>query len=86
MTEAIIVNEQTHGSIAVLNRSGDSKLIWDRTNEDEVAAAAALFDSLKAKSFLAYRAKGKKGTRDEQITKFDATAERIIMVPPMQGG
>jgi hypothetical protein len=71
--------------IHTLDRSGDTKLIWDRSNADEVAAARKMFDDLRAKQFTAYKTTdgGKKG---DVITRFDETAERIIMVPRMVGG
>lgn len=78
--------EENTGTLAILDRTGDTKLIWDRGNEAEVANARRTFDDLRGKRFLAYRVTGKKGAPGEQITEFDPVAERIILVPPMQGG
>ena len=81
-----------HGLMSTLDVSGDSRHIWDRGNEAEVAAARALFDALtKPKSrggqgHLAYRAVGKRGDQGEQLREFDPDAERIIFVPQIVGG
>lgn len=65
--------------------AGDTSLIWDANNEDEVSAVKATFDKLKKKGYLAFsvRAKGEKG---QQIDGFDPKAGKIIMAPPMAGG
>lgn len=69
----------------VLNRSGDTKLIWNSENEDEVANAKKTFDDLRSKNFGAYSVK-KKGKRGKIIRQFDPSAEKIILVPPVVGG
>lgn len=65
--------------------AGDTNLMWDANNPDEVSAMKATFDKLKKKGYLAFsvRAKGEKG---EQIKEFDPKAAKLIMAPPMQGG
>lgn len=68
-----------------LNETGDTKLIWDTDNPDEVEAAKAMFDKLKKKGYLAY-AVNKKGDKGEVLTEFDPEAERIILAPQMKGG
>lgn len=74
------------GSLHVLDKTGDTKMMWDRNNADEVAAARKTFNDLKAKRFMAYKAEGKEGRKGEVIDEFDPSAERIIMAPPMVGG
>lgn len=72
--------------LAVMDKSGDTKTIWDKDNPAEVEAARAMFDKLKGeKKYIAYsvKADGKKG---EVMQAFDAAAEKIIMAPPMVGG
>ena len=66
--------------------AGDTKVIWDSSNDDEVAAARSTFDRLIAKGYTAFRAEGKNGEKGEKITKFDPNAERMILVPRIQGG
>jgi hypothetical protein len=74
------------GTLATMGCSGDTKVIWDADNADEVAAAQRTFDDLKKKGFLAFAVTGAKGAKGDQIREFDPEAERIIMAPPMQGG
>lgn len=74
------------GLIESLDRTGDTKIMWDGRNADEVAAAKAAFDTHIKRGGLAYRAEGKNGERGEKITKFDKKAERIILVPQLVGG
>ena len=73
------------GELRILGTKGDTKVIWDSENEDEVEAAEEQFDSLIEKGFLAFKVKkdGKKGT---QIKKFDPEAGKIILTPPVVGG
>jgi hypothetical protein len=73
------------GELSVLDKTGDTKIIWDSARRDEVDAARRAFDDLKAKGYLAYSVT-KKGDKDEVIKKFDPDAERIIMAPPLVGG
>lgn len=74
------------GVIETLDRTGDTKVMWDSRNEDEVASAKAAFDTHIKRGGLAYKAEGKTGERGEKITKFDKKAERIILVPQLVGG
>jgi len=65
--------------------AGDLKVIWDKTNADEVEAAENQFDSLIKKGFIAYSV-DKKGETGKVVRKFDPDAEKIIMIPAIQGG
>ena len=71
--------------MAVLGVEGDVKHIWQRGNEDEVEAARAMFDSLKAKGFSAFRVDDE-GEKAELMRKFDPKAGKMIMVPQIAGG
>jgi len=73
------------GTLAVMDRGGDTKLMWDSGNTDEVASAHKMFKDLKAKGFTAYSVK-KKGARGKALAAFDPDAEKIIMSPAMAGG
>lgn len=74
------------GMMSIIDReAGDTKVIWDPTNVDEVGAARAQFDSLRSKGFMAYTVdeRGRKGT---QIREFDPEEEAMILAPPLVGG
>ena len=73
------------GIMRVMGVRGDTKIIWDSDNSDEVAAAKKTFNDLRDKHFTAFSV-SKKGDKDKMITEFDPDAEKIIMVPRMQGG
>ena len=73
------------GELRIMGPEGDTKVIWDSENDDEVEAAEAQFDTLIDKGFLAYKVK-KDGDKGSKIKKFDSEAGKIIMSPPMQGG
>jgi hypothetical protein len=75
------------GEMSVMDREkGDLKVIWDKDNRDEVAAAKAQFEDLTKKGFVAYEVKGKEGRKGNQIRQFDPSAERIILAPALRGG
>jgi hypothetical protein len=72
--------------LLVLDHSGDTKIMWDRDNADEVKTAREHFDSLKKKGHYAYKVTGSEGTRGEIIQTFDPNLERIVMAPRPIGG
>jgi hypothetical protein len=76
--------KQRH-EMAVMDETGDTKLIWDEDNEDEVSAARTMFNSLKKKGYAGYSV-DKKGDKGTLLTEFDPSAEKIIMAPQMKGG
>jgi hypothetical protein len=73
------------GNLNVLDKSGDVRVQWDRSNPEEIAKAQATFKQYRAEGYLAYKV-NKKGDAGEVITDFDTTAERIILAPQMKGG
>lgn len=73
------------GVLCIQDMTGDTKVMWDAKNADEVAAAKAQFDTLKAKGFLAFGVK-KDGEKAERIKAFDPEMEKIIMSPPPISG
>lgn len=74
------------GEMSVINHEGDTKLMWDRDNRDEVDNARRTFDDLVGTKKYAAFSVTKKGDKDEKIKRFDPDAERIILVPPIAGG
>lgn len=73
------------GKMHVMDESGDTKVIWDSKNEDEVAAARKTFNDLMKKGYIAY-AVGKDGEKDRVVKEFDETSERLILAKPIRGG
>jgi len=65
--------------------AGDTKVIWDKDNADEVANAKRTFDELRGKGFTAYSVDDK-GKGKEILRSFDPAAEKLIMRPAMAGG
>ena len=87
MTTATMQEQKHTGEMSEINHMGDTRIIWDKDNPDEVAVAKSAFDRLVGKKkYAAFEVKGRKGDKGSQIRKFDPDAERIIMVPPMAGG
>ncbi len=74
------------GVMAVMDQTGDTKLIWNRDNADEVENARRTFKDLVKKGYTAFHVKGKEGAAGEKMNDFDPDAERIILSPKMQGG
>lgn len=69
----------------ILDRTGDTRVMWDPNNVEEVAVARKTFDDLKAKRFIAYSVQAS-GDKGEVIREFDPQAGKIILAPPMVGG
>lgn len=75
----------TMHEIAVLDRSGETKTIWDSSNADEVAAARKQFEDLKKKGFSIFRV-NKQSEKGSRMHEFDSDAEKMIAVAPIAGG
>lgn len=71
--------------IAVMDGTGDTKVIWDPNNQDETDNAKSTFDNLKKKGFDAFKVVGK-GEPGERMDEFDPKAGRIIMMPRKVAG
>jgi hypothetical protein len=69
----------------VMGPEGDTKIIWDADEKDEVKNARRTFDNLRSKGYTAYSVK-KNGDKKKVVTEFDPDAEKLIMVPAMVGG
>ena len=75
----------TKHEMAVMDGTGDSKIMWSEDSQDEIDAARATFDSLRKKGYLAYSV-NKKGDKADVLDHFDPSAEKIIMSPQLKGG
>jgi hypothetical protein len=74
------------GTLAIMNRTGDTKIVWNPRDKDEVKNAKRTWDDLVGgKGFLGFRVK-RDGEPGEQIREFDAKAAKLVIAPPMAGG
>lgn len=78
---------QMVNELRIMGTVGDKKITWDSDSPDQVAKAKATFDELKAKGHKLYKTETIAGKSvGEPLDEFDPNIERIIAVPPMQGG
>jgi hypothetical protein len=73
------------GEIRILDGTGDTKIIWNKDNDVEAQNAHETFAELTGKGFKAYSVR-RGGGKGVEIEKFNADAEKLILVPPMCGG
>ena len=82
----------TINTMHIMDRTGDSRIMWDPNNADEVAAAKATFDKLtKPKSrggqgYMAYKVNPEDASKGEIVREFDPNAGKLILAPAMVGG
>ncbi len=74
-----------HGTMDVMDRTGHTTIKWDPAVPAEVAMAKASFDSLTGQGYQAFRV-GAGEERAERLRTFDPSAQKMTMVPHMQGG
>jgi hypothetical protein len=86
MTEAMTTPFDGQHWMAVMNETGDTKIMWSKDNQEEVDNARRNFDDMKRKGYTAFRVTGKNGDPGEQMRDFDPNAERIIFTKPQAGG
>ena len=64
MTTATMQEQKHTGEMSEINRSGDTRIIWDKDIPAEVAAAKAAFNALVGKKkYAAFEVKGRKGDK-----------------------
>lgn len=68
------------GAIAVMGSEGDIKYTWDPKKPEEVEAARAHFNDLRAKGFLVFRVKWWR--KQGQVEDFDPKAGRLMFEAP----
>lgn len=73
------------GVMNVPDKTGHTKVEWDKNVRDEVTMARAAYDAAIAKGYQAFavRIDGGQGKR---LDSFDPNVEEIMMVPKLQGG
>lgn len=69
----------------VLDDTGDTKIMWNPRDKDEVKNAKKNFARLVEQGFRAFSVK-KTGEKGERLTEFDPASEKIIFVPQLAGG
>ena len=73
--------------LSITDAGGDTRIMWDPRNKDEVATAKAAFDTAREKGMLAYSVDPDSGdSTGEVIREFDKKAGKIIMVRQTVGG
>ena len=73
----------------ILDQTGHTTHGWDSDNEAEVDIAKKAFDEAVKKGYYAYRVSQEKNgesKRGDRMTKFDPLAEKMILMPQLQGG
>ena len=72
------------GEMFSMDKTGDTKTIWDPENEDEVKAAKKSFNHLKKKGYSGFHVKtaGRKGERMED---FLMNPEKRVDIPKELG-
>jgi len=75
----------TRNTLAVMDKTGDTKTTWDPAVPSEIAAARAAWDKAKANGYMGYKV-GQDGEPTEVIHSFDPKAGMVIMRPALQGG
>jgi hypothetical protein len=78
------VTSQLH-EMRILNHTGDTKVIWDRSKPAEVAHAQKTFDDMKKQGYDAFRV-GADGKKTELLQKFDPSIEAMILTERIVGG
>lgn len=74
------------GVMVILDRTGDTKHIWNRNNPDEVQVMRELFNTMTQEKGLQAWSVTRKGDKDQRISDFDPQAEKIIFAPALVGG
>ena len=69
----------------VMDRSGDTRHVFDPADQEAVKDAEQRFHELTGKGFRAV-ALGKDGAPGTLLQRFDARAEKTMFIPQLQGG
>ena len=71
----------------ITDSTGDTRIMWDPRNQDEIDTAKAAFDAAKKKGMLAYAVDPSTAEKTgEVIRDFDPQRGKIIMTKQLQGG
>lgn len=85
-TEELVIPEG-YGLLSILDSTGDTRIMWNPRDKDDVASAEAAWDAAKKRGMVAYFV-GDNGEAGEVIqgTKFPKKEGKIIMAPQLVGG
>lgn len=72
-------------TLSIADAGGDTRIMWDPRNKDEVKVAREAFNQGKSRGMLAYTVQDD-GARGEVIREFDKSQAKIIMTRQLQGG
>lgn len=73
------------GTMRVMDQSkGDFEVAWDEGDESSVENARNAFGDLRRKGFNVFRMTD--GAKGEQMRDFDASAGKMLAIPPIAGG
>ena len=91
MTEIKAVEEleipEGHGLLSIMDATGDTRIMWDPRNKDDLAAAKDAFDSARKRGMTVYLVDPESGeSNGEVVTEFPKKAGKLIAVRQMQGG
>jgi hypothetical protein len=69
-----------------MRNGGDTRITWNKDDDEEVKVASGVFKKLVKKGFKAFKVKSKKGEKGERLNEFNANEEMMILVPALAGG
>jgi len=72
--------------LSIADPTGDTRLMWDPRDKDEVKVAKEAFEKAKSKGMLAYAVDEKGDKTGEVIREFDPSRSKIIMTKQLVGG
>ena len=82
-----IAEETQTGTLHIMDETGDTRLMWDPRNQDEIDIAKAAFKKAKDKGMIAYTVDPDTGEKTGTVIReFDEKAGKIIMAPQLVGG
>ena len=71
--------ETEKNMLSIADATGDTRLMWDPRDADEVKVAKEAFDKAKKKGMLAYSVDEKGEKTGQVIREFDPTLSKIVM-------
>lgn len=76
-----------YGFLSIPDSTGDTRIMWNPRDRDEVATAEAAFNEAKRKGMTAFKVDANTGeSSGEKVTRFDKNMGKIIMVRQLVGG